>query len=252
MYNFLPRLGLVLALAGAVARGQITRSPDTVAPGRFLLEAGAISLSIDHDPGRDYSALGVASVFLSTGLTANWDVQAGAEMFIHQKFSSHGLTDRRTGIGDLYVRTKWRFYEDGSTGTALAIMPYVKLPTSTGRVGKRSMEGGVILPWKAALAAGFSLTAMGELDLVRNAADNGYDTFWYGTMALHRPLTKALGVYGEVAAGKSAGGTPWTGQLGVGATLHVSDNTWWDYAIYRGLAHAASTWSPVLRFNYGF
>lgn len=254
MYNSLHRWGGRWLLLGALAAGhaQITQSPDTVAPGRFLLEANAISLTINHDPGLDYRAFGTASAFLTTGLTATWDVQAGAEVFIDQKFNTHGLSDRRSGLGDLYVRTKWRFYEDESAGTALAVMPYAKLPTATGGVGSSALEGGVIMPWKAALAGGFRLTAMGELDFLRNTGDNGYDTFWYGAMALHRPLTKALDLFGELTAGKSTGGAPWTGQAGVGATLRVTDNASWGYALYRGLFHAASIWSPVVRFSYGF
>jgi hypothetical protein len=243
-------LGAVLALASASA--QITESPATVAPGHFLLEMDALSLTLNHDAGTNYNAFGVASTFLTTGLAANWDVQVGAELFIDQKFDVGGSTKRSSGIGDVYFRTKWRFYEDPATHTEVALLPYVKVPTNTGGVGNKSMEGGVIVPWKTELVGGISMTAMAELDFLRNAGDTGYDTFWYSSMALHRQVTKAVGLYGELTVGKSTGGTPWEGMLGGGVTFAVSENVWWDYAIYRGISRGASDWNHVLRFNWGF
>lgn len=239
-------------LAATAARAQITESPATVAPGRFLLRMDSLALTVNHDTGTKYVANGVASTFLTTGLTADLDIQVGAEVFIDQRFDSGGLNDRRSGIGDLYFRTKWRFYEDKATGTAVALLPYVKLPTSTGGVGPKSMEGGLIVPWKADLVGGVSMTAMAELDFLRNANDNGYDSFWYASLALHRPVTKALGFYGELTLGKSSGGAPGEGKMGGGVTLAVTDNVTWDYAIYRGFSSGTSDWSHVLRLNWGF
>ena len=244
-------LGWAVLIAPA-GLAQITETPATVAPGRFLLRMDALSLTLNHDAGTRYAANGVASTFLTTGLTASLDVQVGAEVFLDQRFDSGGLNDRRSGIGDLYLRTKWRFYEDESTGTAVALLPFVKLPTSTGGVGKKAMEGGLIVPWKADLVGGVSLTAMAELDFLRNDNDNGYDSFWNASLALHRHVTKALGFYGEATLGKSSGGAPGEGKLGGGVTFAVSDNVTWDYAIYRGFSSGTSDWKHVLRLNWGF
>lgn len=254
MYKILrATAGLLLGGLGTdPAYGQITETPTPVAPGRFLLEMDTLSLTLNRD-GRDkYTAVGVATTFLTTGLTADWDVQVGAELFLSQKFDVGGLSGRNSGIGDVYFRTKWRFYEDQASGTAIALLPYVKLPTSTGGVGKKAMEGGLIVPWQTNLAGGVRLTAMAEVEFVRNDRDNGYDSFWYTSMAIHRAVTKAIGVYGELTLGKSTGGAPWAGTLGGGATFAFSENIWWDYALYRGLSHGAADWLHVLRLNWRF
>ena len=243
---------LLLGLGPGPVRGQITEKPTPVAPGRFLLEMDALSLTLNRD-GRDkYTAVGVATTFLTTGLTADWDVQVGAELFLSQKFDVGGLSGRNSGIGDVYFRTKWRFYENKESGTAIALLPYVKLPTNTGGVGKKAMEGGLIVPWQTNLAGGVSMTAMAEVEFVRNDRDNGYDSFWYTSMALHRAVTKAIGLYGELTLGKSTGGAPWAGTLGGGVTFAFSENIWWDYALYRGLSHGAADWLHVLRLNWRF
>jgi hypothetical protein len=242
----------LLSLLGLAAtlHGQITESPATVKPGRFLLEMDAISLTLDEEPGFKYTALGVGSTFLTMGLSNTWDIQVGAQLYYSQKIETTGFTDSDSGVGDTYVRTKWRFYDEG--GSAVAIMPYVKLPTRTAGVGSDSMEGGVIVPWTTVLPGDFQIRAMAELDFRRNDADDGYDSFWYASMAFTRSVTSALGLYGEVTYGKSTGGAPAEGLMGVGATLNVSNNISWDYAMYKGISKGAADWTHVLRLNWGF
>lgn len=243
---------LLLGLLGVCLRlpAQITEWPTTVKPGRFLIEMDALSLSLDKEPGYKYTAFGAATTFLTTGLADNWDIQVGAELFFSQKIETVSFTERHSGVGDVYVRTKWRFFDEG--GSAVAIMPYVKLPTRTAGVGSDSMEGGVIVPWSTELPGAFKVRAMAELDFRRNDADDGYDTYWYASMAFTRSVTKALGIYGEATLGKSSGGAPVEGLMGGGVTLAVSDSIWWDYAMYKGISKGAADWTHVLRLNWGF
>lgn len=254
MYNFLRAVALgVGLLAGAgSARAQITETPAPVQPGRFLLEMDAISVSLDEEPGYKYTAFGAASTFLSTGLTRNLDLQVGAELFLSQKVDLGGLSERDSGIGDIYVRSKWRFYDDPASGTAVALLPFVKIPTNSGGVGNDALEGGVIVPWTTELPGGFDVAAMAELDFTRNDADDGYDTYWYFSGYVSRELTGALGVYAEAALGKSSGGGEAEGVMGAGLTLAVSDRAWWDVATYKGISAAATDWHHVVRFNLGF
>jgi len=239
-------------LPGLPASAQITEWTTTVAPGRFLLEMDAVSLSFDKEPGYKYTAFGAASTFLTTGLTESWDIQIGAELFLTQKVDEGGLSDRDSGVGDIYLRTKWRFYENQETGTSVAILPYVKVPTNSGDVGNDAMEGGVIIPWATKLTGGFDLNAMAEFDFQRNDADDGYDLYCYLSASLAREITSAIGVYGELALAKSSGGSPFEGVAGAGVTLALSERTWWDLAVYKGLSDGATDWNHVLRFNFEF
>lgn len=253
MYCPLRPLVLAAALVAATGiRAQITEHPATVAPGSFLLEMDALSLTLDKEGGGKYTAVGAGSVFLTTGLAHNWDAQVGAELFISQKYEAGGFSERNTGVGDFYVRTKYRFYENTETGTMAAILPYVKIPTNSGGVGNDAVEGGIIVPWSTSLLGGFHCDVMAELDFLRNDNDDGYDTYWYASASLSRPLTGALGLYGEVALGKSSGASATEGIMGAGVTLSVSDKAWWDFAVYKGISSGAADWNHVIRFNLGF
>lgn len=243
---------LGLGLLAASVRGQLTEWPTTVKPGRFLIETDALSLTFDREDDYKYTAFGAGSVFLTTGVTQNVDIQVGAQLLISQRIEAGGFTDRNTGVGDVYFRTKWRFFEAESTYNSAAIIPWIKVPTNTGGTGNDSVEGGIILPWEARFPGGLNLFAMAELDFVRNDADDGYDTNWFGSMALKRQLLGGLGAYAEVSAGKSSGGGDFEGTMGGGATWHVRDYAWWDFAVYRGISRGAPDWNPVVRFNIEF
>ena len=243
--------GLLCVLgAGGALHAQITQWPTTVAPGRFLLEMNALSLTLDHEPGFKYTAFGAASTLLTTGLTDHLDLQLGADLYFSQRIETNGFTERKSGMGAMRVRTKWRFYDEN--GTAVAIIPYFRIPTNGGGTGTKSMEGGVIVPWSTELPTGFKFAAMAQLDFLRNDNDNGYDTHWYASAAFSRPITKALGVYGEATLGKSTGSGSAEGVMGGGVTLAVNADFWWDYALYKGISQAAPDWKHVLRLNVRF
>lgn len=247
------RLTLVLlALSAGFARAQTTEVPHTVAPGRFLIEMDALSLTFDREGTDKLTAVAAASTFLSTGLTANWDVQIGVELFLSQRVTSGGLKERDTGLGDLFVRSKYKFYEDESLGVSAAVIPYIKLPTNSGGVGNDSVEGGVIVPWEADLGSGAILNLMAGIDLARNDADDGYDSYWYASSSVGLPLTGSFSAYGEAYLAKSSGGAPWEGVLGAGLFYSVNDFMSWDFAVYRGISDGAADWNPVVRFNFEF
>jgi hypothetical protein len=253
LYKILrPSLVLLLAalLGGGVAFAQITEVPETVQPGHFLLEMDALSLTLNHDGPDKYTALGVATTLVTTGVTPTVDVQLGAEVFINQKIESGSFTDRRTGIGDVYARLKWKFFDHA--GTAVALLPYIKVPTNSGGVGNDAVEGGLIVPWSTQLPTGLEVAAMGGVDFIRNPADNGYDTFLYASAYAKQPLVGGFGVYGEATVGKSSGGEPFAGTIGGGVTFNVTDHICWDYAVYKGVSNGAANWNHVLRFNFSF
>lgn len=250
--NLRPGLGLAVLALGLAGRlpAQITQWPTTVAPGHFLLEMDALSLTLDHEPGFKYTAFGAASTLLTTGLTDHLDLQLGADLYISQRIENDSFTERKSGMGAVRVRTKWRFYDEG--GTAVAIMPYFKIPTNGGGLGNNSLEGGVIVPWSTDLPTGFKFAAMAELDFLRNDNDNGYDTRWYAAATFSRSITNALAIYGEATLGKSTGSGSAQGVMGGGATLSLTRDVWWEYAIYKGISTAAPDWQHVLRLKIRF
>jgi hypothetical protein len=247
---------LVLALfSPSKIFAQATETPFPVEPGHFLLKMDALSLGFERDRSVDnkYSAVGVATTIVSAGLTRTIDVQVGFQLFLRETYQYHGARDSNSGLGDVSFRAKWMFWRDTEAGTAAAVIPYVKVPTNSGGVGNHAVEGGVIVPWQMDVAGGIKAGAMGQWDLRRNDANDGYDSRWYATGYAQRNLTGAIGVYAETTLSlTSASFSDWEGTLGAGATLNASKNIQWDYSLNRGLNRRATDWTHVLRLRWGF
>lgn len=244
-----------LACLGATLRGQVTESPYTVAPGRFLLRVDGLKLSFERADaaGNTYSALGVASSTLRTGLTESIDLQVGFDLFVRETIKRGGGRDSHSGLGDLSLRTKWTVWRDDKNGAALAVMPYVRLPTGTGGIGSKDVEGGFIVPWVMHTGAGFNAGAMFQWDVIRNDADNGYDGRWYLSGFAQRDLTKHFALYAEATYEvRSTGFSDWEATIGVGALWRFNESLTFDYELQRGLNDRAPEWTHIWRVNWGF
>jgi hypothetical protein len=255
MYWMLRILVLVAGhgLAGlASLTGQSTESPGTVSPGRWLLELDVVSVHTDRGPGFRHQTVGVGSTLVSTGLRPGWDVQLGVTAFISDRFETGGVVERSRGAGDLYVRTKWCFYENAETGLSLALLPYVTLPTGSEGLGSASVEGGLILPVAVGLAPDLDLALMLGVDGLRHEGKDGYGAHWHLSAALSRVLTRTLGGYLEAGLTKPSGETAAQTWAGVGLTWTQTERRSWDLAVYRGITAAAIDWTQVLRFNLEF
>ncbi len=247
-------VGLVLT---GTLRAQLTEVPYTVAPGAVLLEADVLSLDADRrhtgDGEVEYSAVGVGSTFVTTGVTERLDVQVGVTLYLSEKYTSGSGRERHSGVGDVFLRSKLMVWQHGTGGAALAVMPYVKLPTGSGRIGSDAVEGGLIVPWSVNTLGGFDVGAMFQWDLVRDSADVGYDGRWAVSAMAGRALTATLAFYGEATLGvASAGDERTSGTLGVGVTWVMRRGLSWDLAVNRGYTSGANDWQRVARLNWSF
>lgn len=250
-----PAFFLILALLVAPLRAQIAESPITVEPGRFLAEIDGIRVSFDQPEGGGpkVRALAVASTLLTAGLTPRVDIQFGAEFFVRRTLELKGFSDSRSGIGDLYFRTKWNFWRDASTGGAAALIPYARVPTANSLGGSKAVQGGIIMPWEIRPSPGFAAGANLGWDLVRNDADDGYDSNFLLSAVAQQEITRSLRAYAEaLLTATSAGLSLWEGRAGAGLLYQLTRHVQLDYEVVRGLNRRATDWEHVFRVNWGW
>jgi len=245
----------LLAVLALPLRAQVTDTPATVAPGKFFLRMDAVTVGVNRDsaePNR-FTALGLASSILSIGMTENVDVQVGAQFFVRQTYQYRGARSSRSGWGDTSLRTKWRFWRDDAGGAAAAVIPYVKLPSKTTGIGNNHVEGGVIVPWSKSLGPGSEAGAMAQWDLLRNDANDGYDSRWFASAYVRQHIVGGFGAYAEsTLAVSSASSSSFAGTLGGGVTFDASKRFQLDYGLSRGLGGRATDWLNVLRLRWTF
>jgi hypothetical protein len=229
-----------------------TESPYTVPAGRFQLEADL--LSFRHHSSGDLRTIAwdVAPFNLKIGLADNVDLQLVLGTFYteHTEHRTLRIAERHSGLGDLTARLKLNVLGNDAGPWALAVMPFVKLPTDRGGAGNDAVEGGLIVPFATELPRGWSLGLMTELDVLRN--DRYYASFINSITVGHDLTQKLAGYvefYSEVSRQRGEG---WIGSIDVGLTYGLTPNLQLDAGINRGVTGAADDINPFMGVSWRF
>ena len=131
---------------------------------------------------------------LKVGLTNRTDLEVQFGGYQWLSGNQAGIAAR--GAGDLTIRAKINLFGNEG-GAAVALIPYVKLPTAAGGLGNGHTEGGVIAPISVPLPLGFTLLLGAEVDVLRNAADAGHHFNFTQLANISHPIGGKLNVYAE-------------------------------------------------------
>jgi hypothetical protein len=129
-----------------------TESAYTVDAGHFQLEMDVLSYSYDRDNGLPgdtrVESVAIAPMNLKVGLCNRADLQMVIEPYasVRTHVRATGQVETQRGFGDITLRLKASMWGNDGGRTALALMPFVKLPTNQDDLGNNSVEGGLIAP----------------------------------------------------------------------------------------------------------
>lgn len=168
-------------------RPDATESPYTVDKGHYQMELEIASITRD---GGQTTGYGLGELNAKYGMTDAADIQFVLPMFNHE----HGGDE---GFGDMQVRLKYNFWGNDEDGDALAIMPYIKLPTGNDDLSNDHLEGGLILPYGFEGAGGWSWGLMAEVDIEADEDGDGYHTKGLFSVAAGHDLTESTGFFLE-------------------------------------------------------
>lgn len=234
-----------------------TESAYTVDAGHFQFEMDLVTYTRDEERSggttTKVDAWAVAPINLKVGLCNRADLQLVLETYNDVRVRSGGVTQTMRGYGDTTVRFKYNFWGNDSGPTAMAAMPYVKLPTNQDDLGNDSVEGGLILPLAASLPAGFGLGLMTQFDAVRDDDDRGHHAEFVNTITLSHDIVGNLGGYVEFFSAVSAeSDSEWIGTLDLGLTYGITDNIQLDAGVNIGVTDSADDVNPFLGLSWRF
>ena len=173
-------------------------SPYTVDAGHFQYETDLAVYGFGDSDGvrtRDWT---VVDPTLKLGLTNTIDAELQVTPYESTETTVDGKTTRASGIGDTYARLKVNLIGDDRGPLAIALLPYVKLPTARSSLGNGKVEGGLILPVSISAPGGFTIIVMPEGDALKNANDDGYHAAIDFLINISHPLSKKWTAYSEV------------------------------------------------------
>lgn len=225
-------------------RPDTTDTPITVDAGHVQLEMDFVSYTYDRvraDRKRvrtDDWVLGHEN--LKLGVLNNVDVEldwSSYELSLEHDLDT-GERTRHEGFGDLVWRIKVNLFGNDGGAWALAIMPFIKIPTAHDGLGNGFVEGGIVFPVAIEMPANFDLGFTFDVDF-ENGADSKYFLSWVGSTSLGYTIQGALRFYFELwAAVNTEAHSPFQARVDQGFSFQFTPNVQLDGGVNVGLTRA--------------
>jgi len=207
----------------ATDRPDTTESPYTTKVGKWQFEIETLSVSLDD--GNRSEDWGSANI--KYGLSRHLDVQLVTPAW-HSGDGADGWLDTE-------LRLKWNLTGREGDGhlrpLAIALMPYVKLPSASHDLGNGDVEGGLIIPM--ALTSG-AFAWMIQADVIRNEDDDGYTGAFTFSATKGLELGDRLSAFVEGVATLPLEGDAQT-YLNAGLVFEMNRNWFLDAGVNIGL-----------------
>lgn len=230
-------------------RPDATESPRTVDAGHFQIESSVLGYTRDQTDGVKFDAWTWGETNLKYGLNDSMDLQLVITPYVYEKTREGGVTEINEGFGDLTLRLKWNLWGNDEGKTALAVFPYVKIPSGTD-VSNDKWEGGIIFPWAMDLSEGVGFGLQAEFAHVWDEEDHDYDIDFLHTAVLGVDVTDQLGVYLEYMG--VAGDHPYEAYASGGVTWAFTELFQWDVGVVLGLNDDAEDLNTFTGFTVKF
>jgi len=235
-----------------------TESAYTVDAGHFQVEMDVLSYSYDRDNGLPgdtrVESLSIAPMNLKVGLCNRADLQMVVETYtsVRTHVRAAGQVEKQRGFGDITLRLKGNMWGNDGGRTALALMPFVKLPTNQDDLGNNSVEGGLIAPFAMDLGAGWGMAMMTEVDFVRGDR-GGHNPEFVNSITFGHNIIGDLDGYVEFfSAVSTEEDSEWVGTFDMGLTYGLTKDIQLDAGINIGVTRSADDWNPFLGLSWRF
>ncbi|RZL14938.1 MAG: transporter, partial [Pedobacter sp.] len=174
-------------------RPDVTESPFTIDAGHFLYEADLLKFKNEKDEISSQRTFLINQADLKLGITNSTDVQ-----IIIQSFGTKsdldlvtGIKTNERGIGDLTIRVKQNLLGNDGGRFSIAVLPYLKLPTSHFEQENR-YEGGLVIPIQLKLPNDWKLGFQIEGDRLKDKYDAQMHTELLQSVTLSHEILKRL------------------------------------------------------------
>jgi hypothetical protein len=150
-------------------------NPFTVDAGHFQIESDFINYVATNYAGLSTRFFETADPTIKLGLTNTIDFELvlnGYQNTVTHSNQTGALVANGHGFGDTILKIKINLVGDDGGAFAMALVPYVKVPSAAPGLGNGVVEGGVALPMQLNLPADFTLALQTEYDALKDANDS--------------------------------------------------------------------------------
>lgn len=211
-----------------------TEGAYTVPKGWFQMEVGLATYAQRTDTDFRDEALAFGEINFKYGLTNDVDLQLIWVPYNQnrQDGGPEGDNASQAGTGDVVARVKWNVVGNDGGPFAMSVLPFVKIPTATHRIGNDMWEGGLFLNTEVDLGGGFNLGNSFFAALAVDDDDEHYLRPGF-TAVLGRDVTDKLAAYLEFfTAWQYDSERYWQSSVDVGVTYALTDNLMLDLSVF--------------------
>jgi hypothetical protein len=211
--------------------------------GHFQFETEVAAFTRD---GGDWTEYTLGELNAKYGLTDSSDIQFVLPTYTHVRNGDEGF-------GDMEVRIKYNLWGNDGGDTAMALMPFVKLPTAHGNLGNGEFEGGLIAPFAFSAPGDWSCAVMGEVDLAYDEGDEDYHVVGLATATASHGITETTAGFLEIVGIFSAETSDdIEAYFNTGITWAVAENWQADGGIRVGLTDDSADFTPFVGLSTKF
>jgi Putative MetA-pathway of phenol degradation len=241
--SIFPALGATPLRELSTDRPDTTESASTVDKGHFQFEMEMAAFTRD---GGDWTESTLGELNAKFGLTECSDLQVVMPFYTHVRNGDEGY-------GDMEVRLKYNLWGNDSGETAMALMPFVKIPSANGDLGNDDLEGGLIVPFAFSAPGDWSCAVMGEVDLAADDDGSGYHLVGLASATASHAITENTAGFLEIVGIFSAETSEdIESYFNTGMTWGITETWQLDGGIRVGLTSASSDFTPFVGISTKF
>jgi hypothetical protein len=172
----------------------------TIDRGHLALELGAVDWTMSRQAGVREYRFGSAETLVRYGVSDSLEVQLGWQGagYVRERASGRRAS-HRAGVGDITVAIRGNLRNPDGAGLALALMPFVTLPTGGAPIGDTDWTAGLILPISYELSQKVQLAFTAQADNAADEQGSGHHLAYGGIVGLGASLGKDVSATVELA-----------------------------------------------------
>lgn len=221
-------------------RPDVTESPYTVDAGHFQMETDLVRTIREQSETTQTNTFLINQMNVKIGITGSTAVQIGFQTYGRQSEKELDTDEKEItdGHGDLTLRIKQNLIGNDSGNFALALLPYVKFPTSKYE-GSR-FEGGVIVPMQYQLPGEWHLGFQVEVDRLKDQDEQAMHTEFLQTLTISHAIIKGLDGIAETYYTYDFKAHQFSNYINAAIQMDVAKDFKLDAGLNLGIQHTAA------------
>ncbi len=214
----------------------------TLDPGRLQVELGIGGWTRDRDAGIRTDTIEAGEALLRWGADERTEIQLGWTMFGHVRTRAGGTSIGESSTGDVTVAVRRSLRNPDGSGTSVALMPYVTLPTGGRAIGAGDAGMGVLMPMSFDLGGPVSFALTPSLAAAVDEDRDGRHLAYGGVAGIGFAVSDSVGASLEASLVRDddPGGSVTEALAGVSLGWLVSPDFQVDIGSNIGLNRASS------------